>query len=194
MNLNYNNIKDVVLKKGYKFFTGELNLNMIGIRTMNRKSNNFDDYFCLLYQENGIDKIWINKEFTTDPGIYYLQKELLSSQGCAILYPEQHNSLWTIGMHRGKYQAFVQINPCKIYRDRNKDNYIDADEKSVDKGLYGINQHHGYDSINVGPHSAGCQVHRHPKDLIYVLDIAKKSAAKYGSKFTYTLLTENDFK
>lgn len=166
---------------------------MVGIRSKNRKIDNFDDYFCLLYQEKGEDKIWINHEFTTDPGAYYMQKDLLSPSGCAIMAPGQYKGLWSIGMHRGKYEAFVQVNPVKVYRDRNKDNYLDFDPTTYEIGNFGINQHHGYESKNVGPHSAGCQVHRHEQHLEYVLSLAKRTVARYGPKFTYTLLTEDDF-
>jgi hypothetical protein len=192
MILTYKTIKNAILKKNYSFFTGDLNLNFIGIRNSKSKMDEWDDRFVLLWQENGEDKSWISMEFTTDAGKHYMKQELLSPTGCAILAPDQYKSLWTFGKHRGKYDAFIQSSPCKVYRDRNKDDIYDFDSKSLMIGNFGINLHHGYDSINVGANSAGCQVFRHPKHLEYVLNLAKKSAVKYGSKFTYTLINDTD--
>lgn len=190
----YSKVKAVVEKKGYKFFTGNLNLNFIGVRTANRKVNNWDDFFILCYQEGGKNIIWVNDQFTTDPGIYYMTQELLNPAGCGILAEGQHSGIWIIGQHLGKYEAFVQKgNKVKAYRDRNKDSYMDFDPKTIQEGWFGCNMHHGYDSLNVGKNSAMCQVHRYKKDLQYVLSIAKKSVPIYGDKFTYTLLNEKDF-
>ena len=194
MILTYDIIKKILQSKKYNFFEGELNLNMVGIRTNNRKIDNWDDYFCLVYQENGQDKIFIDDQFTTDPGITYMQKKLLNPKGCSILVPGQYKGMWTIGLHQNKYEAFVQKNPCSVYRDRNLNNYLDFDPTTIDTGIFGINQHHGYDSKNVGPNSAGCQVHKSIKTLKQILDIAKKSVPLHGPTFTYTLLEESDIR
>lgn len=194
--IDYKSIKEVILKKGYKFFEGEFNINIVGIRTNNRQVDNWDDYICFLYQENGENKIWISSASTTDPGIYYMTKKLLNPNGCAALVPGQYRGMWKIGKHGVKqYEAFVQVGKCKVYRDRNKDNFYDFNKESIDEGYFGINQHHGYDSKNVGANSAGCQVHKLIKDLNIALTLAKKNTkAGHGDTFTYTLLTEEDFK
>jgi len=192
--ITYKNIKAVVEKAGYKFFTGEFNINMIGLRSKNRVIDNWDDFFVLCWQEGGKNKIWVNDQFTTDPGIYYMQQKLLNTDGCAILAPGQYRGVWKIGKHgKNQYEAFVQTgNKVKVYRDRNKNNILEFDKKSLVEGYFGINQHHGYDSTKVGPNSAGCQVHRYKKDLAYVLSMAKKNtAAGHGDSFTYTLLEED---
>lgn len=192
MTLTYDIIKNAIIKKGYSFFSGELNLNFVGIRNSKSKIDEWDDAFALLWDENGEKKIWICLEFTTDAGIYYMQKQLLNPSGCAILVPDQYKSMWTFGKHRGKYDAFIQSSPCKVYRDRNKDNVYDFDKNSMMIGNFGINLHHGYDSKNVGANSAGCQVFKQQRHLDYTLSLAKRSAVKYGSKFTYTLITDLD--
>ena len=189
--LTYDTVKAAVLKAGFKFFTGEFNLNMIGIRTKNRAVDNWDDFFVLCWQEKGVNKIWINDLFTTDPGIKYMQKKLLNPKGCAILVRGQYKGVWQEGLHQGKYTAFRQVEPVKVYRDRNQNNIMDFEPKTIQEGMFGINQHHGYDTKNVDGNSAGCQVHRYKKDLSYVLSMAKKNvAAGNGDTFTYTLLEE----
>lgn len=189
----YAKVKAAVEKAGFKFFTGNMNVNMIGVRSKNRKVDNWDDFFILCWQENGKNMIWVNDQFTTDPGIYYMQQKLLNPAGCGILVRGQYRGVWKIGKHgAAQYEAFVQTgNKVKLYRDRNKDNIMDFDPKSIMEGFFGVNQHHGYDSVNVKNNSAACQVHRYKKDLAYVLSIAKKNtAAGNGDSFTYTLLEE----
>jgi hypothetical protein len=195
--LTYESVKSAILKKGYKFFTGELNLNLVGVRTNNRKIDNWDDFYCVLYQEKGVDKIIVFDEFTTDPGYYYMQKKLLNSNGCAILAPGQHRGCWQLGKHGVKqYEALVQTGgKVTIYRDRNLDNVLDFDSKTIESGHYGINNHHGWDSKNIGPNSAGCQVFKLKSDLKILLDLVKKSfkIPGNGNTLSYTLLEEKDF-
>ncbi len=189
----YDKVKAIMLKKGYSFTLAEGQLNMIGIRSSMRQVDNWDDFFCLLWIENGKKMIWVNDNFTTDPGIYYMQTKLLNPEGCGILAEGQHKHCWNIGLHgANKYEAFVQTGgPVKAYRDRNKDSYMDFDPKTIKSGWYGCNQHHGYDSSKVNNNSAMCQVHKYKKDLTYVLTVAKKSKA---TVWDYTLLNEADFK
>lgn len=194
--LTYDVVKKVIIDNGYKFFTGELNINMVGIRSNNRTVDNYDDFFCVLYQEGGKNMIWVNDQFTTDPGIYYMTKKLLNPKGCGILAPGQYRGVWKIGKHgKNQYEAFVQTgNKVRLYRDRNMDNVLDFDPSTIEEGFFGVNQHHGYDSVNVGPNSAACQVHKMKKDLAYSLSLAKKNIANgHGDSFTYTLLTEDQF-
>lgn len=189
----YNKVKAAVEKAGFKFFTGEMNINMIGVRSKNRQVDNWDDFFILCWQEGGKNMIWVDDQFTTDPGIYYMQQKLLNPAGCGILARGQYRGVWKIGPHgAAKYEAFVQTgNKVKLYRDRNKNNIMEFDPKSIQEGYFGVNQHHGYDSTNVKNNSAACQVHRYKKDLAYVLSMAKKNtAAGHGDSYTYTLLEE----
>lgn len=192
----YEKVKAAIEKAGFKFFTGHMNLNMIGVRTTNRKADNFDDFFLLLWQTvvNGVTEnhIYVNDEFTTDPGIYYLKNKLLNPKGCAVMARGQYPGLWKIGMHFS-YEAFVQVKPCNFYRDKDKDDFAEP-EGEIFSAIIGLNQHHGYDSANVGNNSAGCQVHKRKNQLGYTLGVAKKSLEHFSNSFTYTLLYEEDFK
>lgn len=189
----YDKVKAIMLKKGYLFSIAEGSLNMIGVRSSNRMVDNWDDFFCLLWIEGGKKMIWVDDNFTTDPGIYYMQTKLLNPKGCGILAEGQHKNIWKIGKHgEAQYDAFVQLGgPVKAYRDRNMDSYLDFDPKTIESGYFGCNQHHGYDSLKVNKNSAMCQVHKYKKDLAYVLGLAKKSSE---SVWSYTLLNEIDFK
>jgi hypothetical protein len=191
--LTYDKVKNVIIKKGYSFRVGEGQINMIAIRSNNRAVDAWDDFFCLLWIEGGKKQIWVNDSFTTDPGIYYMQTKILNPAGCGILAAGYHNNIWQLGKHGAKqYEAFVQTGgKVKAYRDRNKDNYMDFDPKTIQEGFFGCNQHHGYDSTKVGNNSAMCQVHKFKKDLAYVLAAAKKDKS---TSWSYTLLDEADFK
>lgn len=191
MEFTYESIKKSVEKLGYSFFTGDYNINLIGVRTKNRIADNFDDYMVIAYQKGKENIIEVFDEFTTDPGIYYLKEKLLNPNGCAIAKPGQYKGLWQIGVHNGKYTALIQTgNKITVYRDRDKDDILEEDPSTEQSGYFGINCHHGYDSGKVRNHSAGCQVFKHKKDLERLLDIAFQSRKAYGNKFTYTLLTE----
>lgn len=189
----YDKVKALMLAKKYNFTTAESQLNMIGVRSNIRQVDNWDDFFILLWIEGGKKMIWVNDNYTTDPGIYYMQTKLLNPAGCGILAEGQHKNIWNIGKHgQAQYEAFVQTGgKVCAYRDRNKDSYMDFDPKTIQCGFYGCNQHHGYDSVKVNNNSAMCQVHRYKKDLAYVLSLAKKSKA---TVWDYTLFNEIDFK
>lgn len=192
MNLTFQVVKDAVEKAGYKFFTGNYNLNIIGIRTADLVSNLFNDFICIAYND-GFNDILLTFPATTDPGVYY-RSNPCNVKGTAILIPGQHRSVWTIGKHKGKYPALVQHKECTVFRDNNLDDKLDMDGEK-DTGLFGINCHHArYDDLTkkVDRWSAGCQVfqfYQHHKILMSLCTVAAK---KYGSGFSYTLLTEED--
>lgn len=191
-NFTYDKVKEVMLRLGYPFVEEEGKVNMIGVRSSNRSVDNWDDFFILTSIEGGKKMIWVNDQFTTDPGIYYMTQKLLNPAGCGILVPGFYKDVWVIGGHGPtKYEALIQLgNKVRAYRDRNKDNFMDFDPKTIQEGWFGCNQHHGYDSGRVSKNSAMCQVHRYKKDLAHVLKYAKKSGMK---KFSYALLEVVDF-
>ncbi|HUX53943.1 MAG TPA: hypothetical protein VMV56_05995 [Williamwhitmania sp.] len=189
-------IKSTMSKKGYRFFDGgDYNMNIIGVRSTNRRPEYFDDEFYLIYRD---EEGRLNQHCfsgSTDPGIDSL-KDPISSKGCAILMPGQYLGLWSLGFHKGQYEALVQVKPCKVFRDGNKDDVLDFYPTSVEQGIFGINFHHAnaaLASLRVGRWSAGCQVVQDPKEFLFAIELFKKSAAAYGNSFSYTLLEENDF-
>ena len=190
--LNYNQLKKVIEAKEYKFFEGDLNINLVGVRSKDIVTNEFDDTLLVAIEIGGEKQVISFGEFTTDPGFYYLKEKHLNSKGCAILKPGQYRGMWGFGKHRGKYNALVQVGNCTVYRDRNKDNTIDTESEQT--GLFGINHHHAYDAKNIDKYSAGCQVHSRDEQLNVVLSLCYLSSVKWGNTFSYTLLELNDFK
>lgn len=189
-------IKDVYAKKGYNFFeNGAYNLNIGGVRSLNRVANSFDDFIYCIFKDNS--GAWIVKswEATTDAGTYWL-KNPMNTKGTALLVPNQYIKGWRIGLHQGKYKALVQNKEVSVYRDNNKNEILDFNKATIDKGFFGINIHRSNPSktsIAVEKWSAGCQVFANPKDFQEFLEICDISARKYGDEFTYTLIEEQDF-
>lgn len=192
MILNYDLIKQAILRKGFKFLEGELVLNLVGIRNVkDLNSNSFNDVFCIAYEDQG-SKILKQFACTTDPGIYY-RNNPENINGTAILVYGQHLNMWALGYHQGKYRALTQKSAVKVYRDRNKDSFLDFE--NINTGLFGINCHKaGENSKIVDKWSAGCQVIASSADFNLLLELAEKSALLHGNSFNYTLLSSAEFK
>ena len=191
-------IEQVMIRKGYRFFKGVYNLNIIGVRSKEsvKQSNKFDDAIIVCWEidseRTGIPNKLIFAA-TTDPGIKSLRAPM-NTKGTAILVPGQYRGSHTIGFHQGKYEALVQCAPVKVYRDANKDSILDTDKRTIDTGMFGINIHKaGLASTIVDGWSAGCQVVAKTDEYEIFMDLCRKQKlAGYGDKFTYTLLEEKD--
>lgn len=188
-------IKSVLSHKGYKFFTGKFNVNIIGVRMLTHTKNTFDDLLYFIYEHSNKKSIIKEYPITTDPGSFWLKKPL-NEHGTAIVVPGQYRGVWKIGLHKGEYKALVQQKPIKVYRDNNLDEVLDMDINSIDEGLFGINCHRSNpysESYFVNKWSAGCQVFKNVSDFRNFIEICDMSAKIYGPSFTYTLLEQLDF-
>jgi hypothetical protein len=166
-------------KHNYQWF----DFMFVGVRSTLDKPNEFDDLIGLV--SNG--KItWFTG--TTNPGVDWL-KSLMNPKGTAVLKPGQYVDTWAIGLHQGKYEAFKQVKPVTVFRDKNL-NDKSEEAATTETGLFGINIHRANAaaiSKIIGKWSAGCQVLNNPADFASVLASAKASGRKF---FTYTLLKE----
>lgn len=173
-------------------FKGELNLTLIGIRARDTDANSFNDLLCVLAEDSGGKMQLQTFAITTDPGRHYLNRPI-NVAGTAILKPGHYKSCWQIGAHQGKYSALVQRGLMTVYRDRNKDNRLDLAHEQT--GYFGINLHRAganATTLKTDTVSAGCQVFASSADFDTVMALAQRSAAKYGNRFSYTLLNEAD--
>lgn len=184
--LTYDRLKAHYAKKGHKFYDrGDYNVNVFGFR-LTIGTDEYDDVIGIAYRENGVPKLKIFKA-TTDPGLYYLE-HLLNKDGCAILVPGQYKGSHMIGPHgRKKYTALRQKGNMKVYRDGDLDNEHDMIASSIQKGVFYINLHHGYNSRKVKKNSAGCQVIQSTDDFNEFMGICQNASAIWGNSFTYTL-------
>lgn len=193
--MNTANIQAVFEKKGYTYFSkGAMNLNIFGIRASANIPNTFDDFICVYYNDNNANKIELNFPATTDPGTFWLQNPMAKG-GTAILAEGQYRGAYKLGQHYG-HEALVQILPLPCYRDDNRDDKIDTNQKTITTGLYGINIHSAWwveEAEVIDKASAGCQVCKRRMHHKQIIELCKLSAKIYGNKFTYTLLNEKDF-
>lgn len=196
-------------KLGHRSFTtGFLNLNIIGIRTLDQTPNVFNDWMAVWYYAHVVENkgyVGIQEErpffhlwpITTDPGTYYL-KNPLKLNGTMILKEGQYRGVYSLDLHQGKYLALCQrLGPVRVYRDNNKDEVINWDADTVESGFFGCNIHR---AGKFGPftwinkHSAGCQVFRYPHQFDMFLTLCQASKKIWGNKFTYTLINEQSFR
>jgi hypothetical protein len=188
-------IKKVVQAKGYVWFeNGDFDVNIVGVRNLSegrKVTNVFDDTLTLSYKDNGVWQFhsW---SITTDPGTKAM-KQFHNPNGVARVVPGQYRGMWAIGLHQGKYEAMRQVNPVKVWRDKNKD--MTFDEVTVQEGIFGINCHRSNpktESQFVENWSEGCQVFKKLKDFNEFMSIINKAKTIHNNSFTYTLLTSND--
>ena len=182
-------------KRGWKPFTdGDYNLNIIGIRAADDKSNTFNDLICLLYK---VDGKWVLKKYdaTTDPGLYY-REHPLNVKGTAILKDGYYRNSFGIGLHHGKYRCLVQIKPLTLWRDNNKNSTLDFGGRTTEE-MAEIHIHRATASgvsKYVDKWSAGCQVIASSSDYAEFMSIIDTSTKYFKPVFSYALFTENDLK
>lgn len=184
-------IIDAMSAQGHKVFRGLYDLNLVGIRTADDRSNTFND-FMLVFYADGSSWAWFPFPITTDPGLYWRQN-LANVDGTAILADGQHRAMWKLGKHRGRYDALVQNKPVPVYRDADQDGVLDFDVPQQ-VGEFGINMHRANEerrSVQVDKWSAGCQVFADPHHFAFVMRLCNLQVETLGYKtFTYTLMTE----
>jgi hypothetical protein len=64
-------------KKNYKFFTnGIYNLNIVGIRSLDRKADVFDDWLSCIYKDESNTWRCQRWKITTDAGTYWMRNPM----------------------------------------------------------------------------------------------------------------------
>lgn len=187
--------------KNYRLSTEDLNIlyvegmNLDGTLNDDRP-NEFNDIRLILQFQNNKPVITHRWIATTEPGNHYTVNPM-NPNGAARLAFGQYKA-WRIGIHGNSepHAALVQVAPLPVHRDRNKD-HARANDK-VFTGLFGINQHHGYDLPirNIGLASAGCLVGRtrqeHLREFIPILQKDSRYLANRQFIFPTTLLWSRD--
>lgn len=108
---------------------------------------------------NAVTRVW---DATSEPGRHWTVNPM-NSGGAARIAFNQYKA-WVVGTHmKGRasgHEALVQVEPVTVHRDLNRD--FKRTNDKTDTGLFGINQHWGYDAPkdDLGNTSAGCLVGR----------------------------------
>ena len=157
------------------------------------RPNAFNDMRLLIrFREDGVPELAGAWEGTSEPGRYYVEIQPLDPRGAARIALGQFKA-WSVGTHGGSapHEALVQTAAITVHRDLNQD-YQRADDQTC-VGLFGINQHWGFDMArgDIGKASAGCLVGRtkagHREFMALCKNDARYAVSK-GYRFVSTVL------
>lgn len=121
---------------------------------------------------------------TCEPGDKYTYNPMNPAGAFRIAFGQYR--AWKVGIHNNNHEALVQVGEVSGFRDANKDGIRTGDKRV--KGLYGINQHHGWDMAQVKGASAGCLVGRFKKGHAEFMRLIK-SDRRYQLNNSYTFYT-----
>lgn len=191
---------DLFKRRGYLLFKGPGEVNIIYIEGMNTDGtpndnapNKFNDVRLVMVYEGGkpiIKGLW---DATTEPGKYWTQNPMNRGGAARIKFGQY--TAWQLGQHHD-HEALVQTGgPVTVCRDLNKDYKRVGDAE--DTGMFGINQHWGYDlsAGDLGRSSAGCLVGRTKNGHRKFMEIVKSDPrflANGRFKFTATVVPFSD--
>ena len=183
-------VKEILKEFSFTLYTKPYQLNIVGLRSKNVNSNSFDDEIHVFYTKP--DGKWNYHIFpaTTDPGTFWLNNPTYP-QGTAILAQGQNRNAYSIGLHRGKYEALVQVKPVTVIRDYDRDAILDFKNGSKETGNFGINIHRAESTGStklIDQYSAGCQVFKDADDFYAFMQLCKLHAKYHGNQFSYTLI------
>lgn len=148
--------------KSKKYPIGNFNIIYLEGVNINGVLNNdapdmFNDIRAIFNRERCLD-CW---QATSEPGRWYTDYPMNWLGAFRIAFGF-HPCAWEIGIHgvNDSHEALIQITEIAGYRDYNKDMIRTGDQQVT--GVYGINQHYGYDlpPNSIGQASAGCLVGR----------------------------------
>ncbi len=129
-------------------------------------------------------------EATTEPGKHYTLVDF-DPLGAARIAFGQYKS-WSVGTHKqgrpSAHEALVQTAPIRVHRDLNQD--FERNDDRVFAGVFGINQHWGFDfpRSDIGVASAGCLVGRTKIGHRAFMALCK-SDPRYTANNSYRFLT-----
>jgi hypothetical protein len=194
----YQDLKDILLSKGFKFYSGKLNLNFIWERTNDVITNKFTDWLHIAYEdENNIQTV-LTIPATTKPGIKGSTDSPITYEGvtgtAVICAPQQCGGAWEFrdtDQEFSKYPYFRQIKPINYWRDGDKDQMIDHVQQQNNK-IFGTHWHKmspngSYGSGLVNNWSLGCMGSPEP-EFKKILPLVRKSIPLHGKYFTGTII------
>lgn len=186
-----NSVVEYCEKMNYKLFTGDKQKNIVYVEGMDvdgnvnaDEPNQFNDIRLILSSDFRLLGVW---SATTEPGRWYTQHPM-NRKGAARIAFGQYKA-WAVGTHGNSepHEALVQVGEVVVFRDANRDELRTGD--AIDRGLFGINQHWGYDlpPNDIEKASAGCMVGRTRQGHREFMNIIK-SDARYQSdrQFIFT--------
>lgn len=173
---------------------GDARFNIVYLEGMNLdgtlnqdKFNNWNDLRLVLEWRLGeVPKIVGKWLATSEPG----GAETPNAKGMAMIPLPSQFKAWRVGIHkagtRTAHEALVQVLPITVLRSKKKPpSRVGA---TLDTGLFGINQHHGWNSKVVANNSVGCMVGVYMSEHIEFMSLMK-SDSRYLLDKSYTFYT-----
>jgi hypothetical protein len=160
----------------------------------------YNDLRCVLAVRNGRAELLGAWPATTQPGWHYILKPsdgIKDPVKAAAHIALGQYKAWCVGEHGGSspHEALVQRGKLRVHRDANRDGQRDGDP-IFERADYGINQHHGSNSIKLGRYSAGCLVASRVDGHRAFMSIVKRDPryqASRGYKFMTAVLGREQF-
>ena len=163
------------------------------------RPNSFNDLRIVFWLDQDKTVKFRSWDATSQPGSFWIQHPM-NPQGAARIAFGQYKA-WIVGIHHlGKpsaHEALVQTEPVTVHRILNRD--FERVGDPTDTGVFGINQHWGYDAPedDVGHTSAGCLVGRTidgHKEFMEVVKSDPRYQASAGYRFVTTIVPGNEVK
>lgn len=190
-NMTYHQIQAKYDLAGYPFYTKPFDLNLYGIRSPDPLVDEFNDILGVAYTDHFGNLINLEHKGTTKPGLYWLKNKLGSLNGTFILKPGHYKACFTLGKHKGEYEALVQSDKAQFvgWRDKDSDGQLDYSGPDY-QDVAGLNMH--TESLitqteKVGAYSAGCQVRQFDYEHFMVMNLCKMQMLYHGKYFSYSL-------
>lgn len=192
--VGYMQAKDYVISQGPKKY------NIVYVEGCNEDGspnsdapNYFNDRRLLIEIIGGVPQMVGNWQATCEPGDRYTLRPM-NPRGAARIKFGQWKA-WSVGVHGNSepHEALVQVDDIIVYRDANKDYSRQGDEQ--DRGMFGVNQHWGFDMDQVGAASAGCLVGRFRKghrEFMALLKQDKRYLENNNYAFYTTIIPGDD--
>ena len=148
--------------------------------------NEWNDSRLVIDCSTGTPKIVSSWTATTEPGDHYTYYPMNSSGAFRIKFGQY--KAWQVGVHGNSdpHEALVQVGAIEGYRDYNQD-FLRTGDQLVE-GLFGVNQHWGYDLEKVENASAGCLVGRYRSGHKEFMNTVKQDR-RYLTDPSYTFYT-----
>jgi len=194
-------IIETLNKKGYRHFKEPWILNIVGIRSNTKQqgstaTDKFIDYIIMWYYDNKGKRIDAKSIITTTPArSYYIGT---ASGNFNNMLPNQYKDAYSIGLHKGKYQALILSKLIDISRPTKGKGVYDYSKPSKENPKDNIHKALADTptiSCNKGTRgwSAGCQVFKKVSDFEWMMSAARQQVNNTNKKvFDYTLLKEED--
>lgn len=195
--MTYQEIKQLLSDKGYKFYSDKMNLNFIWERTSDLITNKFTDALHVAYVDENEMPVVIAIPATTKPGIKGSIDSPITYEGItgtAVIVPGQYGGTWEFrdtDKEFSNYPYFRQVKPIDYWRDGNRDLVVDhiqqQDGKVFGTHWHRMSQNGTYGSGLVNNWSMGCMGAPEP-EFKKILEIVRKSIPLHGKYFTGTVI------